>query len=190
MYCTVLFCFTKSKKAVLIEMGHTRSTVVVVDIGAFENSTGPAKLACESDDNLGALDFDLKLYEHFAGICKQKLGEAVTPGSKRGHRLLMGCERIRKLLSQLPESSITVENMSDNGDMNFTLKRDDLSKLCADLLDRFKALINKALAAAGVTVDNPAQPVSSQIAAVEVLGGGVRMQVVQAAIQSIVGEVS
>ena len=66
-------------------------------------------------------------------------------------RLILGCERIRKLLSQLPESSITVENMSDNGDVNFSLKREELSLMCADLLNGFKALIRQALLAAGVT---------------------------------------
>ena len=67
------------------------------------------------------------------------------------YRLILGCERIRKLLSQLPESSITVENMSDNGDVNFSLKRDDLSVMCGELLNGFKALIRQALVAAGVT---------------------------------------
>ena len=66
-------------------------------------------------------------------------------------RLILGCERIRKLLSQLPESSITVENMSDNGDVNFSLKRDDLSVMCADLLEGFKAVIRSALTSAGIT---------------------------------------
>jgi molecular chaperone DnaK (HSP70) len=66
-------------------------------------------------------------------------------------RLILGCERIRKLLSQLPESSITVENMSDNGDVNFSLKREDMSVMCADLLEAFKALIRTALATAGIT---------------------------------------
>ena len=55
----------------------------------------------------------------------------------------------------------------------------DLSKLCADLLARFKALVTKALSAAGG---------AQGIAAVEVLGGGVRMQVVQAVVQQVVGE--
>jgi hypothetical protein len=58
---------------------------------------------------------------------------------------------MRKLLSQLPESSITVENMSDNGDVNFSLKREDMSVMCAELLEAFKALISSALASAGIT---------------------------------------
>jgi hypothetical protein len=66
-------------------------------------------------------------------------------------RLILGCERIRKLLSQLPESSITVENMCDNGDVNFSLKRDELSYMCSELLSRFKNLISKALKDVGIS---------------------------------------
>jgi len=95
--------------------------------------------------------------------------------------LLQGCERIRKLLSQLPEAQITVENLTDAGDQNFSLRRDELSQLCAELLERFKGLLRGVLQQAG------AQP--GGIGAVEVLGGGVRMQVVQAAITEVLGEV-
>jgi hypothetical protein len=35
---------------------------------------------------VGALHFDLKLFEHFSAICAQKHGGAVVPGSKRGQR--------------------------------------------------------------------------------------------------------
>jgi molecular chaperone DnaK (HSP70) len=133
-------------------MGHTQSTAVVVKIGSFESNDAPlaTKLSHATNDNLGALHFDLKLFEHFSSICAAKHGGAVIPGSKRGQRLILGCERIRKLLSQLPESSITVENMSDSGDVNFSLKRNDLTSMCADILEAFKTLIKKTLTSAGI----------------------------------------
>lgn len=133
-------------------MGHTQSTAVVVKIGSFESNDVPlaTKLSHATNDNLGALHFDLKLFEHFSSICGVKHGGAVIPGSKRGQRLILGCERIRKLLSQLPESSITVENMSDSGDVNFSLKRNDLTCMCAELLEAFKTLIKKSLTSAGI----------------------------------------
>ena len=141
---------------ILIEMGHTQSTAVVVKIGSFELNDVPlaTKLSHTTNDNLGALDFDLKLFEHFSNICVLKHGGAVIPGSKRGQRLILGCERIRKLLSQLPEASITVENMSDSGDVNFSLKRNDLTSMCANLLEAFKVLIKKALTSAGIQPGN------------------------------------
>ena len=64
---------------------------------------------------------------------------------------------------------MTVENLTDNGDMSFSLKRDDLSSLCAELLERFKQLIRKSIEAAGLQAE--------QLSGVEVLGGGIRMQV-------------
>jgi len=85
-------------------------------------------------------------------------------------RLLYSCERVRKLLSQLPEAQVTVENLTDAGDMSFNLKRDELSSLCKPLLELFKAEIYSAIDAAGLAVND--------ISAVEVLGGGVRMQVI------------
>lgn len=146
----------QGKTVILIEMGHTQSTAVVVKIGSFESNDVPlaTKLSHATNDNLGALDFDLKLFEHFSNICVSKHGGAVIPGSKRGQRLILGCERIRKLLSQLPESSITVENMSDSGDVNFSLKRNDLTSMCTNLLEAFKALIKKALTSAGIQLGN------------------------------------
>lgn len=146
----------QGKTVILIEMGHTQSTAVVVKIGSFESTDAPlaTKLSHATNDNLGALDFDLKLFEHFSNTCAAKHGGAVIPGSKRGQRLILGCERIRKLLSQLPESSITVENMSDSGDVNFSLKRNDLISMCANLLESFKVLIKKALTSAGIQLGN------------------------------------
>lgn len=92
---------------------------------------------------------------------------------------MAGCERIRKLLSQLSESQITVERLIEDNDAHFSLKRDEMYHLCSDLLDRFKGLITSTLAKLG---ENPV------VDAVEVVGGGVRMPVVQLAINQLVGE--
>lgn len=97
------------------------------------------------------------------------------PGSKRGLRLLRSCEKLRKLLSQLPTSSVTVENMTDAGDVTVSMTRDDMSRVCAEQLNNFKELLGRALE--GV-----------QVVAVEVAGGGVRMQVVQDAILASLGK--
>ena len=117
----------------------------------------------------------------------------VVPGTRRGLRLLNGCERLRKLLSQLPEAQITVENLTDSGDVNFSLRREELSQICAKPLQDFKTLIQSAISVAqSAFATNPLLTVDGAddgISAVEVLGGGVRMQVVQNAIFEVLGEV-
>jgi len=173
----------ENKNVVLIEMGHSQTTALLVKVGSLDPKTAPLFSADSPtvtnavyDAELGALHFDIEIFKHLAGVCKAKHQVDVAPGSKRGKRLLAGCERVRKLLSQLPDAALTVENLTDNGDVSFTLKRDDLSQLGAGLLNRFRSLLKDQLLKGMSDKD------INDVAAVEVLGGGVRMQVVQAVI--------
>ena len=90
-----------------------------------------------------------------------------------------GCERIRKLLSQLPQASVTVENLTDDGDISFSLSRDELQKLCSSLLNNFKEMITVDL-----LKDMTPREVA-EIGGVEILGGGIRMTIVQTLICEI-----
>jgi len=173
----------ENKSVVVIEMGHTQTTAILLKVGSLDPKTtplfsaaGPTVINTAYDAELGALHFDIEIFKHFASICKAKHQVDVAPGSKRGKRLLAGCERVRKLLSQLPESSLTVENLTDSGDVNFSLKREDLNKFGSALLDRFRALLKDVL------LKGLSEKEINDIAAVEVLGGGVRMQIVQSII--------
>jgi heat shock protein 4 len=174
------------KKVVIIEMGHTQTTAVLLDTNSVDPKVtplfspgGPTLVNSVYDAELGALHFDVNIYHQFAAECQTKHGTTVTAGSKRGKRLLAGCERIRKLLSQLPDASTTVENLTDDGDIKFSLKRDDLVRLNASVLEKFRALIQGQLLK-GMSAEEIAD-----IAAVEIFGGGARMQVVQAVICDI-----
>ena len=62
------------------------------------------------------------------------------------------------------------------------MPRSDFSNITADLLARFKALLLSAVASV-----SPASP-AEVIAAVEIVGGGVRMPSLQAIISSIFGD--
>lgn len=86
---------------------------------------------------------------------------------------MSACERLRKLLSQLPASQVSVENMSDDyGDETLHFTREELAQLCEEsLMTPLQNLILAAIAQAGLQV--------SEIFAVEVLGGGMRMPIVQ-----------
>ena len=68
---------------------------------------------------------------------------------------MIGCEKIRKYLSQIREAKVTVENLTDAlGDANFELTRDELSSVCEGVLARFKALILAAVANAGLQISD------------------------------------
>lgn len=174
----------QGKHIVFAEMGHTQTTIVCLKILPNEDPKVPDRvqpLAVESSNCLGAMSFDICLFNHFCGVVEKKYGEKIVAGSKRGHRLMAGCERIRKLLSQLTEAQVTIENLTDSGDVHFSLKRDELAAICAAPLQQLRALVNAAVAASYISVgDNSVF--------VEILGGGMRMQVAQQVLFDIFGE--
>jgi len=165
------------KNVCLIEMGHCHTSILVV--GVNPESPHVIKKTCVYDNNLGAVNFDFRIFDHFAEICKSKTGSSITPGSKPGKRLLVGCEKIRKLLSQIKESNVTVENLTDAGDASFSLTRDKLAEICGDILTKFREHLNTALKNCDIS--------ASDVSAVEILGGGLRMQIVQAMVTEIFG---
>ncbi len=159
---------------VLIDIGHTKSTVIVVMVeSSADNLPTPRKLAATFNAEIGAYSFDLIMWEHFAKKIELKTKSIIEKGSKRGVRLLSACERLRKLLSQLPSSQVSVENMSDDyGDETLSISRDEMSSLCEEsLLKPLQELIATALVTANIS--------PADVYAVEALGGGMRMPVIQ-----------
>ncbi len=178
----------EGKDIVIIDMGNTQTTALLISLPEDSldskkvplfGSGGPFVKSSCYEANLGAAHFDKLIFKHFADICEKKHQTTVSLNSRRGKRLINGCERVRKLLSQLPEASITVENLTDNGDVNFKLTRDELLTLGSDLLSSFRnMLVNNLLS--GMSASDIAN-----IGGVEILGGGSRMTVVQTVICEI-----
>ena len=84
-----------------MEMGCTQSAVLIVEVQPdLQNVKVVANM---SSPALGAFYYDLAIFRHLANICKEKHQLTIVPGTKAGLRFLAACERLRKLLSQLPE---------------------------------------------------------------------------------------
>ncbi len=155
---------TTIKTAVIFEMGQTSTSICVVKRNEEDGKL--TKLASTYDNALGTLNFDIEMFEKLKATADNP-----TPGSKRGLRLLLGCERLRKLLSQLNDASIMIENVLEDGDKNFKMNRRDLAEICAPLLSKLNALMKSTL--------NEANIEASDVDVIELLGGGSRMQIVQ-----------
>lgn len=197
------------KLVALLEVGHIQSSVTIVRIEPVGSSSPVMKLSTASDPNLGCIHFDFKLFDHLSKICQSKHSTSISYGSKRGNRLLSGCERLRKLLSQLAEGIVTVENLTDNGDVTFTMKREEFMEISSDLLQRLRSLIRKAWDEAIVSLKSSAMSaetkadtngeatdeipssvdVDSEVKYVEIFGGGLRMPIVQNLLYDVFGQV-
>lgn len=151
-------------------------------------------LSSMSHWNLGAACIDVALYHHFMKTHPSLSRPTTTavPGgsgsdntlfacnSKKGQRLLEGCRKLKHMLSMLPSSTVTVENVGVNdSDVVLACNRDVLRELCESeddgVLSKLRCLIASAMdKAGGVEVDE-----------VEVTGGGCRIPMIQEVIRSV-----
>ncbi|KAG7371350.1 Hsp70 domain containing protein [Nitzschia inconspicua] len=176
----------------VIDMGHGQTSVSIAKFGTkqvtetedteMEETNGSSPpfqiVASKSTASLGAASVDDKLWKHFQST-NPKLSQ-IRPNSKAGQRLLAGCHKMKHLLSQLPEGSVTVENVGENDtDVVLQATRSTLADLCSDDAETLRTIIQDVLHEAGLA--------DSGVDAVEILGGGCRIPWVQAAIQTIVG---
>jgi tetratricopeptide (TPR) repeat protein len=177
----------------IVDMGHSKTTASVVKMGVAKSAnaedgtedktetTVQAKIAqvlsSVRHKSLGGGSVDIRLWDHFQSTIP--VLKEVTKKSRSGQRLLEGTKKLKTLLSQLPDGSVSVENVGANdSDIKLTATRDLLAELCQPDAAALTELIQKAIAEAEAT---------DSISAIEVLGGGCRMPWVKATILNAVG---
>jgi heat shock protein 4 len=174
--------------ALIFEMGHAQLSTVLCSVeasssgvgasgsnGGTTNLTSPIvvrKLVSYQNIQLGSSAFDHELFHHFSEECG-----APSPSSKRALRLLAGCEKLRKLLSQVHDACVTVENAKEDGDATLKMNRTELKERGRDLLSAIAAQVRVTIA------EGRADAID--IRRIELTGGGSRMQVVQDALTEI-----
>ncbi|KAK9833522.1 hypothetical protein WJX81_001116 [Elliptochloris bilobata] len=149
--------------------------VVFVDIGedALQVSIVAFKkgqlrvLAHAWDRNLGGRNFDAVLFDYFAAEFQAKHKLDVHTNARASFRLRVACEKLKKLLSSIPEAPMNVECMMNDLDFRSMMSREKFEELAQPVLERAKAPLAKALAEAGVSVES--------LASVEVVGGSSRV---------------
>ena len=97
------------RTVLVLDMGATSSVAALLSLTPPAEAGGEAShavLAEAADPFLGCALFDAALFDHFAAQIEAKYSEAVAPASRRGLRLITAVERLRKLLSTLPEVSL------------------------------------------------------------------------------------
>ena len=182
------------KVVVFVDMGHAETCVSVVQFGTTaggseendregeENpedtkNTKPSFqiLSTQCHPNLGAASVDVKLWHYFQSTLPAL--QDVTPNSRAGQRLLVGCHKLKHLLSQLPEGSVTVENVgAQDTDIALKATRAVVAEICEAEATALQELVSTALTTAS-------EDVILLVDSVEVLGGGCRIPWVQTVLQ-------
>ncbi|KAG6415764.1 hypothetical protein SASPL_123180 [Salvia splendens] len=146
-----------------VDAGHASLQVC---IAAFKK--GQLKILAHSfDRSLGGRDFDEALFQHFTAKFKEEYKIDVYQNAKACLRLRAGCEKLKKVLSANPEAPLNIECLMDDKDVRGFIKRDEFEQISTSVLERVKKPLEKALADAGLTIQN--------IHSVEVVGSGSRV---------------
>ncbi|KAK7255342.1 hypothetical protein RIF29_28750 [Crotalaria pallida] len=154
---------TDQLNVAFVDIGHASMQVC---IAGFKK--GQLKILAHSyDRSLGGRDFDEVLFYHFAAKFKEEYKIDVYQNARACLRLRAACEKLKKVLSANPEAPLNIECLMDEKDVRSFIKRDDFEQLSLPILERVKGPLEKAVAEAGLTVDN--------IHMVEVVGSGSRV---------------
>ncbi|KAJ2799702.1 lumenal Hsp70 protein [Coemansia guatemalensis] len=172
--------FERAERHVIYDMGAGKTAVTVV--GMYERKAGAKSKrapvvsvqAYAADRMLGGqtLDFLVRdlLVARFAGDSAET--ESAVRGSARAMtRLLREAKRVKTILSANTEATAAVEGLHGGADLRTRVTRAELESAAAHLVPRIGAPVERALAAANVTLDD--------VATIVLVGGGTRVPLVQ-----------
>jgi molecular chaperone DnaK (HSP70) len=164
------------KNVAVVNLGHQFFAVQIVEYTKKKLRV----LSSTCDSGIGGGVIDNRLVQHFAKDFKERYkGVDALSNVKARTRLQRACEKAKKVLSTIPETDLELDCLMDDIFVKGKIARTTLEGLIQDQLEKMKELIAKALSDACLKPD--------QIAEVEVVGGGLRIPSVQAAISEAFG---
>ena len=101
--------------------------------------------------HLGGEDFDNKIMEYCIEEFKNETGVDISRNQKAIRRLKKHCEDAKKILSSARETTIDIESISEDEDMNIVITRTTFEERCKELFEKCFDSIKEALKDAGLT---------------------------------------
>lgn len=134
------------------------------------------------DATLGGLALDHRIVEFLADEFNKKWGTGgdVRDFARPMAKLRVQANKIKHVLSANTEIPIYIEALHADIALQTTVSRPKLEELCADLLERAVAPIEKALKRANITL--------AEVDGIEMIGGGMRVPKIQEYVQEFLGK--
>ncbi|CAO2831590.1 unnamed protein product [Amaranthus hypochondriacus] len=117
------------KNVLVFDLGGGTFDVSLVQIGkhAFEVK------AVSGDTHLGGEDFDSRMVSHFVAEFKRKHNKDISISRKALGRLRAACEKAKRMLSSVTETTIDIDCLFEGIDFNSTISRARFERLNRDL---------------------------------------------------------
>jgi molecular chaperone DnaK len=172
---------SKANETILVfDLGGGTFDVSILEIGdgVFE------VLSTSGDSHLGGDDFDKKIVDHMAAEFQKAEGIDLRKDKQALQRLTEAAEKAKIELSSATQSDINLPFITATQDgpkhLELNLTRAKFEELCADLIDRSRIPVEKALQDAKLS--------KSQIQEVVLVGGSTRIPAVQELVKRILGK--
>ncbi|CAF3649771.1 unnamed protein product [Rotaria sp. Silwood1] len=144
-------------------------SILIIDNGVFEvKSTA-------GDTHLGGEDFDNRMVTHFIQEFKRKTNKDISQNARALRRLHTACERAKRTLSALSQTTIEIDSLHEGLDFYTTITRARFEELCADLFRSTLEPVEQALRDANMDKSN--------INEIVLVGGSTRIPKVQKLLQ-------
>ncbi|KAF2122269.1 heat shock protein Hsp88 [Lophiotrema nucula] len=166
----------KPRRIVFVDIGHSNYTASIVEFKKGEL----AVKATAWDRHFGGRNIDKALVDHFAKEFKEKFKIDINENAKGRFRVLVGVEKLKKILSANSQAPLNIESVMNDVDVRSMLKREELEELIKPMLDRATVPIEQALAEAKLKIED--------IDAIEMIGGSTRVPALKTAIQNFFGK--
>ncbi|CAF4735507.1 unnamed protein product [Rotaria sp. Silwood1] len=127
------------------------------------------------DTHLGGEDFDNRMVTHFIQEFKRKTNKDISQNKRAIRRLHTACERAKRTLSSLSQTSIEIDSLHEGIDFYSTITRARFEELCTDLFRSTLEPVEKAL--------RDAKMDKSNIDEIILVGGSTRIPKVQKLLQ-------
>jgi len=113
----------------LIDIGHLSASAVVARYTLDDDGKVVAKVVgAGAEVAAGAGSLDLALLKHFRAQVEARYGEGTCAGPKATSRLLRACERVKKMLSTIDSTKVSVDGLIPDQDVTLELMRGQLER--------------------------------------------------------------
>ncbi|CAH6420102.1 Heat shock protein 70 [uncultured virus] len=109
--------------------------------------------ATAGDSHLGGEDFDNRLVDYCVLDFRRKYKLDLTVSGKALRRLRTACERAKRMLSTVTQTTIEVDALFEGTDYSLSISRAKFEELCADLFRKTIEPVERVLTDAGLSKD-------------------------------------
>lgn len=169
-----------------IDIGYANTQVAVAE---YETKKKEMHMICHtSDRNAGGRDIDRAMVKYFVTDINKKysvdLLNCENVNWKVVNRLLLSCDKLKKLLGLNNEASTLIDCLLEGDDYTLSLNREQLQELIEPIIARMVRPIKDALLQ--VKTKLSAKPEEAKFQCVELIGGGLRVPLIRQRIEEII----